>query len=96
MVTADFDGSLPGGARCLYSFWSGYLEKPEWVEIQSLLKAAGGGLLEVHTSGPLQQCRRCRQRLSPKSSVARLRSNSFLRPSCQRRFARKDPRQTRS
>ena len=51
MVAADFGGSLPSGARCLYSFWSGYLEKPEWVEVRTLLKSAGGDFLEAHTSG---------------------------------------------
>jgi ribonuclease J len=54
MAELDFAGTLPP-ARCLYSFWHGYLAQPEWKGVQSQLKAAGGELIECHTSGHIFQ-----------------------------------------
>jgi ribonuclease J len=51
MVEHDFDGTVPQNARCLYSYWNGYLNKPEWVELQAQLTAAGGQFVETHASG---------------------------------------------
>ena len=50
MAKLDFRGTLPP-ARCLYSYWHGYLSRPEWQSVQTQLTAAGGELIECHTSG---------------------------------------------
>lgn len=47
----DFGDILPGGARCLYSRWHGYLEQPEWETAKEKLTFVNGDLFEVHTSG---------------------------------------------
>ena len=54
MARLDFAGTLPP-ARCLYSFWHGYLAQPDWQGVQTQLKAAGGELIECHTSGHIFQ-----------------------------------------
>ena len=54
MARLDFAGVLPP-ARCLYSFWHGYLAQPEWQAVQTQLTAAGGELIECHTSGHIFQ-----------------------------------------
>lgn len=51
MTKLDFNGQLPANARCFYSYWHGYLQKPEWQECQKQLLAAGSDLIEAHTSG---------------------------------------------
>jgi ribonuclease J len=51
MVGHDFGGTVPRNARCLYSYWNGYLTKPDWVELQAQLTAAAGQFVETHTSG---------------------------------------------
>ena len=51
MVEHDFGGTVPRNARCLYSYWNGYLNKPEWTDLQAQLTAAGGQFAETHTSG---------------------------------------------
>jgi len=51
MVDSDFGGTLPIGARCLYSRWSGYLEQQEWKKTKAILEEVNGDLIEVHTSG---------------------------------------------
>jgi ribonuclease J len=51
MVELDFGGRLPHKARCVYSYWKGYLKNPDWVEFQERIKAAGGDFLHAHTSG---------------------------------------------
>lgn len=51
MSDLDFDRKVPAGAKCLYSYWDGYLKKPEWVEFIGRVKAAGGEFCECHTSG---------------------------------------------
>lgn len=39
------------GTRCLYSRWTGYLDRPDWHSVGTALSAAEGDLIEVHTSG---------------------------------------------
>jgi ribonuclease J len=51
MVERDFGGTVPPNSRCLYSYWNGYLSKPEWIELQAQLTATGGEFVETHTSG---------------------------------------------
>jgi len=51
MVDLDFDGNLPGQARCLYSYWKGYLEENDWKQLQQQISAAGGDFVPAHTSG---------------------------------------------
>jgi ribonuclease J len=52
MAKLDFGGGIiPAGARCLYSYWDGYLKRPEWTEFIERVKSAGGDFLECHTSG---------------------------------------------
>jgi len=51
MLESDFGGNLPEASRCLYSRWTGYLEKPEWQVTRSKLQDVRGDLIEVHTSG---------------------------------------------
>jgi ribonuclease J len=51
MVRLDFDGHLPAGCRCIYSSWKGYLTRPEWVELQEKVAAAGGDFISAHASG---------------------------------------------
>jgi ribonuclease J len=51
MVELDFDGQLPARCCCLYSYWKGYLTRPDWVELQEKVKAAGGDFIPAHASG---------------------------------------------
>lgn len=51
MLESDFGGILPVGTRCLYSRWTGYLDRPDWLPVRTALSAAEGDLIEVHTSG---------------------------------------------
>jgi ribonuclease J len=51
MLEPDFGGTLPVRTTCLYSSWSGYLEKPDWKNAIAKVKDADGKLIEVHTSG---------------------------------------------
>lgn len=50
MLDLDFGGRLPP-ARCIYSYWHGYLQKPEWRRLESVVKNAGGEFVKCHTSG---------------------------------------------
>lgn len=51
MLESDFGGVLPTGTRCLYSRWTGYLDRPDWQPVRAALTEAAGDLIEVHTSG---------------------------------------------
>ena len=51
MLESDFGGNLPDGSRCLYSSWSGYLDRPDWQPVKAALAKANGDLIEAHTSG---------------------------------------------
>jgi ribonuclease J len=51
MVSRDFEGHLPRNARCLYSYWKGYLGRPDWKDLRESLASADGDFAEAHTSG---------------------------------------------
>lgn len=51
MTETDFGGELPERSRCLYSYWKGYLEKPDWVRLQEQLRQVGGDFIPAHASG---------------------------------------------
>jgi len=51
MAQDDFDDQLPANAKCIYSYWSGYLEKPHWPEFKAKLDAVQGEFVKAHTSG---------------------------------------------
>ncbi len=51
MLGPDFGGELPLKSRGLYSYWSGYLKKPDWLEAQAQFAKAGGEFIQCHTSG---------------------------------------------
>lgn len=51
MTQLDFGSVLPTGSRCLYSYWEGYLKKPDWIQLQDHLKKTGGDFIPAHTSG---------------------------------------------
>lgn len=51
MVDLDFQGQLPGNSRCVYSYWKGYLKKPDWIKLQEQLTQVTGDFVPAHTSG---------------------------------------------
>ncbi|WLD14685.1 MBL fold metallo-hydrolase [Planctellipticum variicoloris] len=51
MLEGDFGGTLPPRTRCLYSRWTGYLDRPDWQPVKDALTKSEGDLIEVHTSG---------------------------------------------
>jgi ribonuclease J len=51
MTELDFGNVLPASSRCLYSYWKGYLEKPDWVELRKSLSQVGGDFIPAHASG---------------------------------------------
>lgn len=51
MLGSDFGGILPEATRCLYSRWTGYLDRPDWQAVKAALNSANGDLIEAHTSG---------------------------------------------
>jgi ribonuclease J len=51
MTEMDFEGQLPEQSRCLYSYWKGYLAKPDWVELQQQLSEVNGDFIPAHVSG---------------------------------------------
>ena len=51
MLGPDFGGELPEKTCGLYSYWSGYLKKPDWLEAQAQFAKAGGDFIQCHTSG---------------------------------------------
>jgi len=51
MTELDFGNVLPANSRCLYSYWEGYLEKPDWVQLQENLSQVGGDFIPRHASG---------------------------------------------
>jgi ribonuclease J len=51
MLDLDFAGTLPARATCLYSYWGGYLDNPDWVVLREKLADAAGLFAEAHTSG---------------------------------------------
>lgn len=47
----DFEGKLLREVLVLYSYWHGYLEKPDWLTVQEQVKTVGGHFVSAHTSG---------------------------------------------
>ena len=47
----DFKEELPARSRVLYSYWHGYLEKPNWLAVDKQVKRAEGDFISAHTSG---------------------------------------------
>jgi ribonuclease J len=46
-----FNRDLPDGTQLLFGMWSGYREKREWVQAQTLIAKANGGFMDCHASG---------------------------------------------
>jgi ribonuclease J len=55
MTDLDFAGRLPEGSRCIYSYWQGYLVKPDWKVLQEQLAAVGGDFIPAHASGHIYE-----------------------------------------
>jgi len=51
MLDRDLGGVVPSGTRGIYSMWHGYLKRDDWQKAQRTITAAGGNLVECHTSG---------------------------------------------
>lgn len=51
MTAPDFGGQLPDRVRVLYGYWAGYLQNPDWVELQEQVKDCGGDFIRAHASG---------------------------------------------
>ena len=51
MVEFDFNGQLPSRCRVLYGYWQGYLNKPDWVELQKQVAHVEGDFIRAHVSG---------------------------------------------
>ncbi len=51
MIDPDFGGQLPRECTCIYSYWSGYLERPQWDGFEEQLASVGGRFIKAHTSG---------------------------------------------
>lgn len=51
VLEKDFGGQLPEGSRCLYSYWLGYLDRPDWTQLMEKLKGVRGDFIKAHVSG---------------------------------------------
>lgn len=51
MIGPDFGGTFPVSTTCLYSYWSGYLSRLEYIALKLALEQAKGSFHECHTSG---------------------------------------------
>ena len=71
MLEPDFGGVFSSGTLCLYSRWTGYLEKPDWKQTKEKIDEAEGMLAEVHTSGHIlsSDIARFVEAISPKTVV---------------------------
>ena len=47
----DFAGVLPELSKVLYSYWHGYLDKPDWQTVQTHVVEQNGDFVPAHTSG---------------------------------------------
>jgi len=47
----DFNKNLPKQSRMLYSYWHGYLDKPDWVAVRGEVERTDGDFISAHTSG---------------------------------------------
>jgi ribonuclease J len=71
MAEMDFGGRLPAGSRCIYSYWKGYLDNPDWVKCQAQLREAGGELIPAHASGHIyeEDLEELVQQLAPRTLI---------------------------
>lgn len=51
MTDLDFAGILPTKSRVIYSYWQGYLQKPDWAELRQQLTKVDGDFITAHASG---------------------------------------------
>jgi ribonuclease J len=51
MTALEFGGQLPAYVRVLYGYWAGYLNNPDWVELQRQVSDRGGDFIRAHASG---------------------------------------------
>lgn len=51
MLDAVFNGALPNESLCLYSYWTGYLAKPELTALRERIEKAGSRFITLHASG---------------------------------------------
>jgi ribonuclease J len=71
MLTLDFKQPLPPNTSCLYSFWHGYLKRPEWSNCLKVLTDQGCAFSERHTSGHVfvEDCVEFVRQIQPKCIV---------------------------
>jgi ribonuclease J len=51
MIAEDFGSTVPVATLGVYSMWSGYLAKPEWVRVCDIIQRTPGDFVECHASG---------------------------------------------
>lgn len=51
MIAEDFESNVPVATLGVYSMWSGYLAKPEWVNLRDIIQGTPGDFVECHSSG---------------------------------------------
>lgn len=51
MLDDVFGGAPPPDSLCLYSYWTGYLEKPELRDLRAHIEASGSRFIPLHASG---------------------------------------------
>lgn len=51
MLAEAFSGTLPPASLCLYSYWTGYLAKPELRDLRRKIEAGGSRFEPLHASG---------------------------------------------
>lgn len=71
MIAADFESTVPIATLGVYSMWSGYLTKPDWVAVRTVIEKAPGDFVECHASGHISV-------LDIKKLVEGLRPRSIL------------------
>jgi ribonuclease J len=71
LAESVFGASLPKGTCCIYSYWEGYLNKPEWTTMREWVEQGGGRFIQHHTSGHIFKdgVARFVQALKPRSVV---------------------------
>ncbi len=47
----DFESQFPNQSKLLYSYWHGYLKKPEWISVQEQIERVSGQFISAHSSG---------------------------------------------
>ncbi len=71
MIQLDFRSVLPARAMCLYSFWKGYLDRKDWVQLQDMLAIVEGRFVPAHASGHIyvEQLVRFVNAIAPKTVI---------------------------